>query len=131
MSLSGYKLQSARIPFDGLFTIDHEILVPDFATTLPIIEDILYGDGSSAYTDKVNATGFLPSDTGSVAATVDNASTVTESTVSESTVESVTASSGTDESGQTAESGQTTESSATTAAPTIEIEDPWDWVTAA
>ena len=131
MSLSGYKLQSARIPFDGLFTIDHEILVPDFATTLPIIEDILYGDGSSAYTDKVNATGFLPSDTGSVAAAVDDASTVTESTVTESTVESVTASTGTDESSQTTESGQTTEITEPTAAPTIEIEDPWDWVTAA
>ncbi len=125
MSLSGYKLQSARIPFDGLFTIDHEILVPDFATTLPIIEDILYGDGSSAYTDKVNATGFLPSDTGSVAAAADDASSDTESVVSESTVESATASSGTDESGQTAESTEPT------AAPTIEIEDPWDWVTAA
>ena len=125
MSLSGYKLQSARIPFDGLFTIDHEILVPDFATTLPIIEDILYGDGSSAYTDKVNATGFLPSDNGSVAVTVDDASSETESTVAESTAESTTASSGTDESNQTTESGQPT------AAPTIEIEDPWDWVTAA
>ena len=119
------KLQSARIPFDGLFTIDHEILVPDFATTLPIIEDILYGDGSSAYTDKVNATGFLPSDNGSVAVTVDDASSETESTVAESTAESTTASSGTDESNQTTESGQPT------AAPTIEIEDPWDWVTAA
>ena len=127
MSLSGYKLQSARIPFDGLFTIDHEILVPDFATTLPIIEDILYGDGSSAYTDKVNATGFLPSDTGSVASAVDNTLSGTESTVAESTVESVTAFSGTDESDQTAESGQTTEIKE----PTIEIEDPWDWVTAA
>ena len=124
MSLSGYKLQSARIPFDGLFTIDHEILVPDFATTLPIIEDILYGDGSSAYTDKVNATSFLPSGTESTSVSADDVSSDTVSSVAESTTESATASSG------TAESGQTTET-APTAAPTIEIEDPWDWVTAA
>ena len=125
MSLSGYKLQSARIPFDGLFTIDHEILVPDFATTLPIIEDILYGDGSSAYTDKVNATNFLPTETESASVAADDVSSDTESGISESTAESTTSSSETDE------SGQTTESVPTTAVPSIEIEDPWDWVTAA
>jgi hypothetical protein len=125
MSLSGYKLQSARIPFDGLFTIDHEILVPDFATTLPIIEDILYGDGSSAYTDKVNATNFLPTETESASVAADDVSSDTESGISESTAESTTSSSEIDE------SGQTTESVPTTAVPSIEIEDPWDWVTAA
>ncbi len=130
MSLSGYKLQSARIPFDGLFTIDHEILVPDFATTLPIIEDILYGDGSSAYTDKVNATSFLPSDNESGSVAADDVSSDTDSGLSESTAESAAASTGTDESTQTTESGPTT-GSTVTAAPTIEIEDPWDWVTAA
>lgn len=129
ISLSGYKLQSARIPFDGLFTIDHEILVPDFATTLPIIEDILYGDGSSAYTDKVNATSFLPSATESASVAAGDVSSDTDSDISESTAASA-ASTVTDESAQTAESGQTTEP-ATSAASTIEIEDPWDWVTAA
>ena len=131
ISLTDYKLQSARIPFDGLFTIDHEILVPDFATTLPIIEDILYGDGSSAYTDKVNATSFLPTATDSGAVAAVDTSSGTESGALESATDSAAASVGTAESGETVESGQTAESTGTTTAPTIEIEDPWDWVGAA
>ena len=131
ISLTDYKLQSARIPFDGLFTIDHEILVPDFATTLPIIEDILYGDGSSAYTDKVNATSFLPTVTDSGAVAAVDTSSGTESGALESATDSAAASVGTAESGETVESGQTAESTGTTTAPTIEIEDPWDWVGAA
>lgn len=39
-----YKLEESRIPYDGLFTSQNEMLVPDFAETTKLLHETLYGN---------------------------------------------------------------------------------------
>lgn len=45
-ALSNYKIQTSRVPYDSMFTTKKEILVPDFAQTLPKIHEEIYGEDS-------------------------------------------------------------------------------------
>ncbi len=124
LKLRSYEMRSARIPFDGLFTIDHEILIPDFATTLTLIQEILYGEGGQAYIDKITAAGVVAKPAGS-----DQSEGTAESQIA-SPVESVaeTDSSATESAPEPTVPAPTVRPAAE---PKITIEDPWAWADAA
>lgn len=42
--IGGYELSESRIPYDGLFTSQNEMLVPDFAQTKERLHEELYGE---------------------------------------------------------------------------------------
>ncbi|MCD7885013.1 MAG: LCP family protein [Lachnospiraceae bacterium] len=54
-SLSGlteYELVENRVPYDGLYTSQNEMLVPDFDATIEKLHEVLYGDGEEEAADE-------------------------------------------------------------------------------
>ena len=45
--LTGYELDESRVPYDGYFTSRGEMLVPDYAETIPRIHEAIYGAGDA------------------------------------------------------------------------------------
>lgn len=56
-SLLKYSVVKDRVPFDGHFTTQGEILVPDMTYTIQKLQDELYGDGKSALSEETGSEG--------------------------------------------------------------------------
>ena len=108
LAISKYEVISDRVPYDGLYTIKNEILIPDFAQTLPKIQEDLYGTSGSG-------TAVL------------SGITDTQST-SQSTGTSPLAAPTMPENSDSGSSSSSEAESQTTNEPAITPAPPWSWV---